>query len=65
MKELREMTDTVTEYKRFTHFETRVLKEPLDEITNHTSFNVTYEKVKKGHSIGSIVFHITKKNSGR
>lgn len=62
MKELREMTDTVTEYKRFTHFETRVLKEPLEEITNHTSFNVTYEKVKKGRSIDSIVFHINKKN---
>ena len=62
MKELREMTDTVTEYKRFTHFETRVLKEPLDEITNHTSFNVTYEKVKKGRSIDSIVFHINKKH---
>ena len=61
MKELREMTDTGTEYKRFTHFETRVLKEPLEEITNHTSFNVTYEKVKKGRSIDSIVFHITKK----
>jgi len=62
IKELREMTDTVTEYKRFTHFETRVLKEPLEEITNHTSFNVTYEKVKKGRSIDSIVFHINKKN---
>ena len=61
MKELREMTDTITEYKRFTHFETRVLKEPLSEITNHTSFNVIYEKVKKGRSIDSIVFHITKK----
>ena len=61
MKELREMTDTVTEYKRFTHFETRVLKEPLEEITSHTSFNVMYEKVKKGRSIDSIVFHITKK----
>jgi len=60
MKELREMTDTITEYKRFTHFETRVLKEPLEEITNHTSFNVIYEKVKKGRSIDSIVFHITK-----
>lgn len=60
MKELREMTDTITEYKRFTHFETRVLKEPLAEITNHTSFNVIYGKVKKGRSIESIVFHITK-----
>ncbi|MBU5899928.1 RepB family plasmid replication initiator protein, partial [Vibrio cholerae O1] len=26
--ELREMTDTINDYKRFTHFETRVLKEP-------------------------------------
>lgn len=61
IRELREMTNTVTEYKRFTHFETRVLKEPLEEITKHTTFSVTYEKVKKGRSIDSIVFHITKK----
>ena len=61
VKELRIMTDTIIEYKRFTHFETRVLKEPLEEITKHTSFNVTYEKVKKGRSIDSIVFHIEKK----
>ncbi|MCT3072164.1 RepB family plasmid replication initiator protein, partial [Leuconostoc citreum] len=40
--------------------ERRVLKDPIKEITNHTSFNVTYEKVKKGRSIQSIVFHITK-----
>ena len=60
MRELREMTDTANEYKKFANFETRVLKEPLAEITNHTSFNVIYEKVKKGRSIESIVFHITK-----
>ena len=61
IRELREMTDTINDYKRFTHFETRVLKEPLEEINEHTSFNVTYEKVKKGRSIDSIVFHIEKK----
>ncbi|MCD5192495.1 RepB family plasmid replication initiator protein [Enterococcus casseliflavus] len=61
IRELREMTDTVIEYKRFTHFETRVLKEPLEEINEHTSFNVTYDKIKKGRSIDSIVFHIEKK----
>ncbi|MCT0080606.1 RepB family plasmid replication initiator protein, partial [Lactococcus lactis subsp. lactis] len=63
VKELRVMTDTVADYKRFTHFETRVLKEPLDEITKHTSFNVTYDKIKKGRSIDSIVFHIEKKRT--
>ncbi len=61
MHELREMTDTVNEYKKFANFETRVLKEPLAEITDRTSFNVAYDKVKKGRSIDSIVFHITKK----
>ena len=65
IRELREMTDTINDYKRFTHFETRVLKEPLEEINAHTSFNVTYEKVKKGRSIDSIVFHITKKPVAR
>ncbi|EKI7429398.1 RepB family plasmid replication initiator protein [Enterococcus faecalis] len=61
IKELRLMTDTVTDYKRFDHFETRVLKNAIEEINTHTHFNVTYEKVKKGRSIDSIIFHITKK----
>ncbi|ORI36829.1 RepB family plasmid replication initiator protein, partial [Leuconostoc mesenteroides] len=61
MRDLRQMTDTIDEYKRFDHFEKRVLNEPLSEITKRTTFNVTYEKLKKGRSIDSIVFHITKK----
>ncbi|MGX7737957.1 RepB family plasmid replication initiator protein [Enterococcus faecalis] len=65
MQELRTITDTTTKYERFTKFETRVLREPLEEINTHTHFNVTYEKVKKGRSIDSIVFHITKKPVAR
>ncbi|MDT2871652.1 RepB family plasmid replication initiator protein [Lactococcus lactis] len=61
MRELREMTDTVNEYKRFDSLEAWILKKPLEEINAHTSFNVSYDKVKKGRSIDSIVFHITKK----
>ena len=61
VKELREITDTVNEYPRFDNFERRVLKIALKEINDHTSFNVSYEKVKKGRSIDSIVFHIEKK----
>lgn len=61
IQELRIMTDTVNEYKRADHFETWILKKPLEEITKYTHFNVTYEKVKKGRSIDSIVFHITNK----
>uniref|UniRef100_UPI0034DCDA77 RepB family plasmid replication initiator protein n=1 Tax=Lactococcus sp. TaxID=44273 RepID=UPI0034DCDA77 len=61
MRELREMTDTVNEYKLFADLEKWILKKPLEEINDHTSFTVTYDKVKKGRSIDSIVFHITKK----
>ena len=63
VKELREITDTVNEYPRFDNFERRVLKIALKEINDHTSFNVTYEKVKKGRSIDSVVFHIERKRS--
>ena len=65
IKELRIMTDTVNSYKQFTRFNNDVLKTPLEEINTYTSFNVTYEKVKKGRSIVSIVFHITKKPVAR
>ena len=61
VKELREITDTVNEYKEIYDFEKRVLKNAIEEINAHTSFNVSYEKIKKGRSIDSIVFHIEKK----
>ena len=61
VKELRIMTDTINEYKDMNNFTKKVLNKPLEEINAHTSFNVTYEKVKKGRSIDSIVFHIEKK----
>ncbi|WP_282667250.1 RepB family plasmid replication initiator protein [Lactococcus cremoris] len=63
VKELREITDTVNEYKEIYDFEKRVLKNAIEEINEHTSFNVSYEKIKKGRSIDSIVFHIEKKRT--
>nr|WP_011117218.1 RepB family plasmid replication initiator protein [Lactococcus lactis]AAK57815.1 RepB [Lactococcus lactis]AAM18790.1 plasmid replication initiator RepB [Cloning vector pRAF800] len=61
VKELRAITDTVNEYKHISNFFKRIIEEPLEEINAHTSFNVTYDKIKKGRSIDSIVFHIEKK----
>ncbi|WP_332370349.1 RepB family plasmid replication initiator protein [Lactococcus lactis] len=63
VKELRTITDTVNEYKEFWNFENRVLKKGIEEINAHTHFNVTYDKIKKGRSIDSIVFHIEKKRT--
>lgn len=61
VKELRIMSDTVNEYKDFRNFDKWVLKKPIEEINKYTSFNVSYDKLKKGRSIDSIVFHIEKK----
>lgn len=59
--ELRRLTNTENEYKQIYDLEKRVLKQPLKEICTHTHFDVTYDKIKKGRSIDSIQFHITKK----
>jgi Protein involved in initiation of plasmid replication len=61
VKELRVLTDTATDYSRFGNFETKVLKQPLEEINANTQYNVSYEKIKKGRSIADIIFHIEKK----
>ncbi|WP_313310162.1 RepB family plasmid replication initiator protein [Lactococcus taiwanensis] len=61
ISELRSLTDTINEYKDMSNFTKRVLDNSLKEINAYTSFNVTYEKIKKGRSIDSIVFHIEKK----
>ena len=61
VKELRAITDTIKEYQHFPHFENWILKKPLEEINAHTHFNVFYDKIKKGRSIDSVVFHIEKK----
>ena len=61
IRELRALTDTVKDYPRIDNFETWILKKPLEEINAHTSFNVTYDKIKKGRTIDNIQFHITKK----
>ena len=62
VKEIRLITDTVNEYKETYHFFRYIVENSLKEINEHTHFNVTYEKVKKGRSIDSIVFHIEKKH---
>lgn len=61
ISELRSLTDTINEYKDMNNFTKRVLDNSLKEINHHTSFNVTYDKIKKGRSIDRIVFHIEKK----
>lgn len=61
VKELRTLTDTVSLYQTFKDFDRYILKNSLKEINQHTHFVVTYDKIKKGRAIDSILFHISKK----
>lgn len=60
IKELRTMTDTVKLYKEFRDLDKRVLKESLEEINIHTSFNVSYEKRKQGGTLTASSFILRK-----
>ena len=61
LDDLRRITDTKEGYSDFRNFEKRVLRTAVDEINEHTHFNVAYEKIKDGRAIGFIKFFITKK----
>lgn len=67
MKELRELTDTVDEYTdRFNNFNNKVLKVAKDEITKHTTLNVSYTKIaRKGRKITSIQWHVKEKTKDK
>lgn len=65
VQELRTITDTTTEYKLFTNFSKFVLDKPIQEINEHTHFNISYEKIKRGRTIDSIQFFISKKKIAR
>lgn len=60
VKELRKITDTTDLYQRFQSLEKRVIQDSLKEINEHTHFNVTYEKIKRGRSITEIQFFVSK-----
>lgn len=59
--DLRVITDTIKGYPRFDTFENWILKKPLEEISENTHFTISYDKIKKGRTIDSIQFHISKK----
>ncbi|WP_415859811.1 hypothetical protein [Lactococcus cremoris] len=62
IRELREMTDIVNEYKLFADFRKIDIKKTFEKKSMIILLlPSTYTKVKKGRSIDSIVFHITKK----
>lgn len=62
MTELRKLTDTIYEYKRFDSFEARVLKKAKEEISAYTHLDIDYEKIKDGRRYRGIRFYVNRKN---
>lgn len=60
LEELRELTDTKDKFEYFGNFEKKVLS-CVDEISQVSDLNVTYDKIRKGRRIGSIQFFISEK----
>ena len=48
-------------YRDLRNLKRRVLKDPIDEINNHTDINLTYEPIKKGRSVVGFKFTIKEK----
>ncbi|MEG7964608.1 RepB family plasmid replication initiator protein [Enterococcus faecium] len=61
IQELRKLTDTENDYKRTTDLIKWIVTVSINEISKKTDLNISFEKIKKGRSIDSIVFHIAKK----
>ena len=61
IEELREITETKTKYTGMNDFTKRVLDESTNAITENTTLNVEYQKIKKGGRISDIKFFISKK----
>lgn len=61
IEDLRKITETENKYSGMNDFTKRVLEEPATAITENTTLNVEYKKIKKGGRIAEIQFFITKK----
>lgn len=58
MKYLRECLNCENKYIRFSQFKTRVLDRAVEEINRVTLYNVTYDCIKQGKVITTILFHM-------
>lgn len=48
-------------YRDLRNLKRRVLKDPINEINNHTDINLTYEPIKKGRSVVGFKFTVKEK----
>ncbi|MGO4874752.1 replication initiation protein [Limosilactobacillus reuteri] len=61
LEELRKLTGTEKKYSAFYDVRRYIIDPICNEITKHTKYNVTYDRIKSGRKIVAIKFHISKK----
>lgn len=63
LQELREMLGIKkTEYAKYSHFKTRVIKQAHKEINEKTDIRMDYEELKQGKKVVAIKFYVKPKN---
>lgn len=61
LEELRKLTGTEKKYSAFYDVRRYIIDPICNEITKHTKYNVTYNRIKSGRKVVAIKFHISKK----
>ena len=61
LEELRKLTGTEKKYSAFYDVRRYIIDPICNEITKHTKYNITYDRIKSGRKIVAIKFHISKK----
>lgn len=63
VRELRRVTNVLDKYRNFTDFNRFVISKAVKDITQHTSFAITYDKIKSGRYVTQVQFHIKGQNN--
>lgn len=61
LEELRKLTGTEKKYSAFYDVRRYIIDPICNEITKHTKYKITYDRIKSGRKVVAIKFHISKK----
>ena len=62
---LRRITESKSKYRNFADFNRYIISKAVKDINQHTSFTITYDKIKSGRYVTQVQFHIKDQNSKR
>lgn len=62
---LRRITESKSKYRNFADFNRYIISKAVKDINQHTSFTITYDKIKSGRYVTQVRFHIKDQNSKR